>query len=87
MTALYDRAKTLDENSQYLFDPHLSLSYGVPTEKLHRFAASYMTPKIISFNDISLRLLKQGSKDIETITTTDRIEAASQENDNLNHFG
>ena len=86
LNALYNRVKILDKNSQYSFDPHLSLSYGVPTEKINSFSASYMEPKIISFNGISLRPLKQGSKDIETIDTIDKIEVSPQEIDNLKNY-
>ena len=73
LNALYNQVKTLDGSSQYLFDPHLSLSYGVSIDKINPFAASYMTPKTIRFNGISLRPLEHGNEAIETIKTTDKV--------------
>ena len=74
LNALYNQVKTLDESSQYLFDPHLSLSYGVSVEKINPFAANYMAPKTIRFNSISLRPLAQGNEAIETIKITEKVD-------------
>lgn len=54
LNALYTSAKTLDENSDYVFDPHVSLSYSVPVEKINPFAANYVAPNTIHFSWISL---------------------------------
>jgi hypothetical protein len=73
LNALYKQVKQLDESSQYLFDkPHLSLSYGIPIEKINPYAANYVTPRNISFDQISLRPLKNGSEVLETINMTDK---------------
>lgn len=64
LNALYTSAKTLDENSAYVFDPHLSLSYSVSVEKLNPFAANYVAPNAIHFSGISLMV---GSEVVEEV--------------------